>query len=115
MATFSRTACVPEQATSSSTLVVPAKNLPISLLDSICDTEVVEQPLVAMPAVGVSFKAVTLLLALALAARLTSISAPATPPWDARHTELARADLGIFAVQCTAGVRVQTRELGRAG
>lgn len=104
-----------ERAIPSSNLVVPSESFAISLLDSISNAEVVEQPLVTVPSIRVRLETVLRLLSLALAASLTSIRVPAASLRYARHTKLARTDLDILAMQCAAGVRVQAGELSRAG
>jgi len=100
---------------SSTTLVaVPSENLPVSLLNSIRNAEVIEQPLVAVASIRMRLEAVALLLSLTLRAPVAPICTPTAPlrhPW---HAELSWADLDILAVQCAAGVRVQTGELCRS-
>lgn len=102
-------------SSASSDLIVPSKNLSVALLNSIGDTKVIEQPLVRMPSIRMSLKAVFLLLALTPRALDAPVGAPPAPLRDTRHAELAGANLDVFAVQRGAGVCVQARELGRAG
>lgn len=95
-------------------VVVASKDLAISLLDSIPDAEVIEQPLVAVTSIRMGLEAVALLLSVALRAPVTSLACiriSTAPLRHPRHAELAWADLDVFAVQCTAGVGVQTGEL----
>lgn len=82
----------------STLVVVPSKHLSISFLDSVRDTEAIEQPLVAVASVRMRLKAVALLLSLTLGAPVAPIRAPAAPLWYSRHAELARADLDILTV-----------------
>jgi hypothetical protein len=54
---------VTKRVNPSSLLVILSEDPPISLLDSIRDTEVIEQPLVAVASIRMCLKAIALLLA----------------------------------------------------
>lgn len=89
--------------------MLSSKNLPATPTHRIRKTKVIEQPLVAMPSIRMSFKAVLLLppTLMTIAARARR---PAAALWYARHAELARADLDVPALQGAARAPVQAGE-----
>jgi hypothetical protein len=93
-------------------LIALAEYFAIALLDCICNAEVVEQPLVRVSPIRMILEAAPfLLLPLAPCAPGTLIGGSSAPLGDARHAELAGADLDVFAVDGGAGAAVKAGEL----
>lgn len=94
-----------------SSLVLSSEDLTITLLDRICNTKVIEQPLIAMASIGMRLETVLLPPALTTAALCTDISTPPATLGYTRHAEFAWADFDVLAMQRTARVGMQAREL----
>lgn len=91
--------------------MLPSKNLAKPPARRVRETEIVEQPLVAVSSVCMSFEAV-LLLPPTLMTIAASTRRPAAALWHPWHTELARADLDVLALQGAAGAPMQAGEAG---